>query len=251
MPVTINPGGDATSNAQPVPKPGAAPEAAPAASGEQSAGLDALVFSNHAGVVAGADRIPASPNSPWIFKHHPHHWEFVLDDDGDGEWLPLLTAYHIRPGVNGTKVTKRGLDIRISKGMMESSGFTLIPSDGVVKWKRTLNGKKYYHDVWSTPHVVGKQITWSFDQAAYNAWRRGLLLKGVVKPPVQIVLKHLQTVHARLLRDLGKKLHQPDVARRRAIEERRAELMSTHLASDVLDAARERADLTTKETPDA
>lgn len=149
------------------------------------------------------DVIPADREPEFLLMHHPMGWEFVEQASGQSEWLPRLKAFRLLSGVNGVKSPKEGGWIH-ARAEHEAQGWTFIAPDvdvdGVSGYLRSYRGRngKIYKDRWTTPHVIGKgrnaRVSWTFDQAGYDTWRRGLVRDGHVPPIDPAVREEMSTI---------------------------------------------------------
>ena len=96
-------------------------------------------------------------NSPWLYKHHATDWECVHTRNG-WEWLPGLSRFHLRGGVGGIKLLKRGnqsvVDDSVARKNHRIHGWQIIETDNAahpnyIKRVRTLRGWLHI-DVWTS-----------------------------------------------------------------------------------------------------
>lgn len=133
----------------------------------------------------GSTKLPHPTNAPYVLRSHPLRWQWVEDEAGAGEWLPLLAARTISPGVDGVD---SGGDAAHARERDRRDGWVEIPltctPDGRTYVVETeCESGWYHHDRWETPRWLGREIMPSqVDVAGYRAWLRWLVAEGHVAP---------------------------------------------------------------------
>jgi hypothetical protein len=148
--------------------------------------------------------------------HNAYGWE-MIETDGEFEWLPLIKKFALRPGVNGVKQTRKGVDYLNSKVTFEQNGWTFImPEDVDGGYLVEYEGRwgKVYADKWSTPRSLGPgqnaKIIWDHDREAWNDFRRSLVPK--LGPPDPSIIDMKVTLQGKRARRRERETHIPSVA---------------------------------------
>lgn len=141
--------------------------------------------------------LPGHPRPDFYMMHHPHSWEPVEVATGDWEWLPKLKQLLLKPGVNGVRTNPGGgIDDSQARINFQDRGWTVLPRDLGYVVRYQCQGGKTYYPLWDVPHKMGNRVVVRYNPEAYNEFRRGLVLDGVVNPPepeaLEIVLDDLQ-----------------------------------------------------------
>ena len=133
-----------------------------------------------------APRLPRRHKSaaPFVYKHHPHRWQFMQDS---GEWLPLLSKMKIDPGVGGVD-DNRGTDLAVAQNTRR--GWQIIrPADerlGDFRWyvqRIPKAGKGSVHcDASESVEVIGGRAFWTEGGERYTQFLRHLVSAGIVAP---------------------------------------------------------------------
>ena len=156
-------------------------------------------------------RLPGRPRPKFIYAHHPMGWEF----DGT-RYLPRLTRFEIRPGLNGVKKGANGIGPLFAR--LRTEGWKVIPEDCPVLYTDDRGdlvedtgylfawpGQKgtTHAERWARPALIGAgssaKVDWTsrYDRKGYDAWRAMLVERGIVDPPQEAVVSQLITVQRR------------------------------------------------------
>lgn len=135
-----------------------------------------------------ANRLPEMPRANFYLMHNPEGWEPVKRDDGGWEWLPILKRLLLKPGVNGVRGTKGGMDDSQARIGFQDRGWTIIDRTmGYVTRYPCRRGYSYYL-TWDKPIRAGRRLIVRHDAEGYNAFRRELVEDGVIAPPLPEIL---------------------------------------------------------------
>ena len=136
-----------------------------------------------------------SPRGPFVLVFNPDSWIQV-----GNEVLPLLGEHSLVPGVNNVRAHfdkasgRTTWDLDLFDVGLAKKGARRIPSSacladdtpdhqaGYVRRKQMENGH-WYHTPWETTTAVGTRAVHRTDSAAYWAWVRKLIERGVVPAP--------------------------------------------------------------------
>ena len=130
----------------------------------------------------GSTVLPMRRTPDFTLGHYPTEWEMVETENGL-EWLPRLKKLALVPGVNGVRQTRNGVDDRIARTTYADRGWTLIPRElGYVTAYPTTSGTTYLL-TWDVPKRLGNQCILKHDGPGYNAFRRSLIVDGIIERP--------------------------------------------------------------------
>lgn len=166
----------------------------------------AISYKGKRPAVAAQVEIPdLKPNQPFVLEVHPLRWQFV-----DGEFLPLIHKWHLRPGTLGVKEGPGGHNQAIVE--RQTAGWMQLPQNVKViyydedeermeenGYTLKIEGRRgpFYHDVWTRPTMTGHGIrkkldlNTDYDTEGHDEWRRWLLSSGIVPQPEKSVLKSI------------------------------------------------------------
>ena len=95
--------------------------------------------------------LPEAPRANFYLMHNPQGWEPNKLDDGTWEWLPVLKRLMIKPGVNGVRGTRNGVDDGQARMGYQDRGWTILPRDlGYITRYPCRRGYSYYL-TWDQP----------------------------------------------------------------------------------------------------
>lgn len=165
-----------------------------------------------------ANKVVNLPPSPdFRLKFHPARWEFT-----DGQWLPQLGKLKLEPGIGG-------IDGRMNEGTARENarqiGWQIIDQDAigeeyVVRYE--VRGGFAHIAKWCTvKHMPGNMpASVKPDTAAFNAWRRSLIDRGII-PDIDEDVKagFIEMKAAEVERLRNRAEHDPIVADRLAAHE--------------------------------
>jgi hypothetical protein len=131
----------------------------------------------------------------FVFGHHETSWSVVGDDI-----LPRLTSHPLVAGIDGVAVIEAPgqrprYDLGGFRQVMRDQGIQIIPPDVDApehpSYVLSYPGERgrVYLDRWSTCWPGSSRV--SHDRAAFDAWRRSLLDRGVIAPPSVLGLETL------------------------------------------------------------
>lgn len=155
--------------------------------------------------------LPEAPRANFYLMHNPQGWEPNKLDDGTWEWLPVLKRLMIKPGVNGVRGTRNGVDDGQARMGYQDRGWTILPRDlGYITRYPCRRGYSYYL-TWDQPIKAGNRLVVRHDAEGYNEFRRGLVESGAVPMPVpEVLIARLQDYQKQINRN-AKDVHIPTV----------------------------------------
>jgi len=154
------------------------------------------------------------PRANFYLMHNPEGWEPVQKEDGSWEWLPVLKRLLLKPGVNGVRGTRNGLDDSRARISFQDRGWTIIDrSMGYVTRYPCRRGWSYYL-TWDHPIKAGRRLVVRHDAEGYNEFRRELVEDGVVQAPLPEVLADVLRGHQKQIDRNSKDIHIPVVKAR-------------------------------------
>jgi len=136
------------------------------------------------------------------------NWELGLVD-GKTYFLPDFEHFRDMPGANNVRQRRGGLtpDTRLRDGRITEAERTPIPRseylvDVVVEGGEDEKPERYYYLTWEdVVEYPSGAVKVTMDMPAWNAWRFGLVKRGLVTPPTDLVLSLHRT---RRESDLGR-----------------------------------------------
>lgn len=146
--------------------------------------------------MTGETRASVKPNAPFLLVHWAGKmgsWELVEDGPDGPELLPVLAQIPLRPGCNHFRGAEVGEDptrpVDEAIAAFQREGAVVLPSRSEVcgvRWLAhtpTVGGghrwRLWCEKVEPNPFPGRKDLT-SIDWKAYNAWRRRLVVEGVL-----------------------------------------------------------------------
>ena len=156
-------------------------------------------------------RLNIHANTPFFLTHYPTSWEFVKVGKS-GDFLPKFGELKEAAGINGVRQTANGIDSKLARVHYQDNGHTILDYKEHTYLKRypAINGY-YYVLRFSTPKQIGKNVFWSIDNDAFNAWRKALVEDGTIEPPEPEIIKLLiQKYQTRITRN-AKNQHIPEL----------------------------------------
>jgi len=176
-------------------------------------------FGNFGTVVSGAEAstnpaagiLPELPRAKFYLMHNPEGWEPVKREDGGWEWLPILKRLICKPGVNGVRGGRGGIDDSQARVGFQDRGWTIIDrSLGYITRYPCRKGYTYYL-TWDKPVKAGRRVIVRHDAEGYNAFRRQLVEDGIVKAPVPEVLYGILNQYEKKIERNAKDIHIPAI----------------------------------------
>lgn len=170
----------------------------------------------------------------FLLMHHPMGWE-ACEVEGRGLcWVPRLKKLPITPGSNGVRQGRAGgsPDASLAIANQTSRGWRFIPEDydgGFVDRYEATGGVVYLLKFESIK-TIGNRSVVRCDDAAYNAWRLGLVENGVIPAPEPEVLEDLMDRQRSRISRHQKHIHIPAVAAK--LEAETAKLDTMEALSD-------------------
>lgn len=170
-------------------------------------------------VVSGAEAstnpaaaiLPELPRAKFYLMHNPQGWEPVQREDGGWEWLPVLKRLICKPGVNGVRGTKGGIDDSQARIGFQDRGWTILDRQlGYLTRYPCKRGHTYYL-TWDKPIKAGRRVIVRHDSKGYNDFRRSLVADGLIKTPVPEVLIGILDQFQRQIDRNAKDIHIPAV----------------------------------------
>ena len=146
----------------------------------------------------------------------PGQWEAVEMTGRGWTWLPKLKKLPLLPGVNGVRFGRPHADASLAIASAQQRGLTVIPDDyrgGFVMRHMTANGWTHLHNAERLVRV-GLTSEVRGDRDAWNEFRYGLVVDGIIPPPSAEELELLIDRQRRRLERNQKDIHIPAVAAR-------------------------------------
>ena len=142
-------------------------------------------------------RLNIRANTPFFLIHYPTSWEFVKSGKS-GEFLPQFGELREAAGINGVRQTSNGIDSKLARVHYQDNGHLILDYKEFHYLKRyPAIGGYFYVLRFSTPKQIGKNVFWSIDNKAYNAWRRTLIEDQIIDPPepeiINMIINQYQT----------------------------------------------------------
>tara|TARA_B100000287_G_scaffold246687_1_gene231866 strand:- start:557 stop:1093 length:537 start_codon:yes stop_codon:yes gene_type:complete len=134
--------------------------------------------------------------------HHPKNWTFNVLKEGKKEkpiFLPKLTRFVCKAGVNGVGGTQDAPDTRTARVQFQDQGFTLLDPEkyNYLSIYPAIGGE-YICNKWTTLESIGGKILTNHDNDSFAKWRMSLVADGTLKPPHDQILE----LEIRKLQDL-------------------------------------------------
>jgi hypothetical protein len=204
--------------------------------------LDVLARQNtgdNAALISTAAILVRKRSYPFLLRHHVTNWSaetLGLEEYGSPIFLPEVVPHVIMPGANGMRTVDRGQDpaeaFRDAVATAEKKGWVYVPSGEVISdpallpknvgaglYIRSLASQiigsdirqKWYHTAWDIPVATVPEAVqkWRFDRASFNRWRLSLVLRGIIKPPLESVTDEIRDRYS-LHVDRAKGSNNPD-----------------------------------------
>ncbi len=138
------------------------------------------------------NRIPKKGNGHWMYMHHPKSWELYVQKEGKKEkafFIPKLTRFVIKPGVNGVGGSQENPDIRMARVQFESQGFSIIePSKHDYLRVYPALGGDLVVTKWTKLENLGGQVLQTMDRKGFAEWRKSLIVDGTIAAPHKQIL---------------------------------------------------------------
>lgn len=142
---------------------------------------------------APSKRINKKSNSFWMYMHHPKNWTFEILKDGKKEkpiFLPKLTRFICKAGVNGVGGTQDNPDTRIARVQFQDQGFTILdPEKFDYLSIYPAIGGSYICNRWTTLENLGGKMLSRHDDVSFANWRKSLVANGTLNPPHYQILE--------------------------------------------------------------
>ena len=145
-------------------------------------------------------RLPASPAPPFELLAHPESWDVAMVA-GTPQLVPNLCRFEFRPGRNGVRARKGSAIGDAGNALVERvrRGWVRIPrTTGGQAWGEAFSDYCVAYDgelgtihvpVWERLEVIGRRVvTLHDDDPGFDAWRAGLVDRGVLSSPSAAVL---------------------------------------------------------------
>lgn len=142
---------------------------------------------------APSKRINKKSNAFWMYMHHPKNWTFHILKDGKKEkpiFLPKLTRFICKAGVNGVGGTQDAPDTRTARVQFQDQGFTLLDPEkhGYLSTYPAIGGD-YYCNKWTTLENIGGKMLSQHDDEGFARWRMSLVADGTINTPHDQILE--------------------------------------------------------------
>lgn len=131
------------------------------------------------------------PNAQWRYKAHPARWDWS-EDYG---WYPMLSRWHLDNGLDGIKITKKGLSelydgLGVARQRNLDRGWLIIELgdhrlgefQNYLQAFPTVKGRPHYISIFHRPEVEGKIVEWIFDKPKYKRFLEVLVENNVIPP---------------------------------------------------------------------
>lgn len=170
-------------------------------------------------VVSGAEAapnprasvLPEHPRAKFYLMHNPNGWEPVKREDGSWEWLPVLKRLICKPGVNGVRGTKGGIDDSQARIGYQDRGWTILDRQlGYLTRYPCRRGYTYYL-TWDQPIKAGRRVIVRHDSQGYNDFRRSLVEEGMLRAPLPEILIGILDQYQKQIDRNAKDIHIPAV----------------------------------------
>ena len=152
-------------------------------------------------------------NQRFIFFHNPKNWEIAHFKNGRKETSLLLPSFNsliLEAGVNNVRANGNHIDYSYALAELQQQGCTvLLPEkfDYMVKYP-VHNGYHYCTKFLQVEEVAGTVIT-TFDQSAFNEFKRNLMLQGVIELPHEHFTRLILHRNKNKINRLSNQLHNP------------------------------------------
>lgn len=178
---------------------------------------------------APSKRINKRANSLWMYMHHPKNWSFAVLKEGKKEkaiFLPQLTKFICKAGVNGVGGTQDAPDTRIARVQFQDQGFQILdPEKYNYLSVYPAIGGDFICTKWTKLENLGGKILTSQDREGFLEWKKSLVADGTIQPPHDQILELLIRKQQDLITMHDSKPHIPQAVGASKTAQKKLELM--------------------------
>ena len=158
-------------------------------------------------------RLNLPKNQRFIFFHNPRNWDIAKFKDGKKEVCLLLPSFNsliLEAGVNNVRANGNRIDYSYALAELTQQGCTILQPekfDYMVKYP-VHGGFHYCTKFLQVEEVAGTVIT-TFDDDAFNIFRRDLMAKGLIAVPHEHFIRLMLHQNKTKMNRLSSQLHNP------------------------------------------
>jgi hypothetical protein len=184
-----------------------------------AAALAALMQAPPPNTVSSVAAIRATPNYPFLLRHHRSAWSVETEGLDEPTLLPEINVHRLMPGCNGVRTRNENEPVErayedavavarqagwiyldpqavIPTGPFLPAGVPAGPYIRRIPAKHPLTGvmAHRYVEAWNVPveTLPDEDQQFKFDRASYNRWRAELVLSGLIPLPTEVVTDRLR-----------------------------------------------------------